>query len=150
MKKLTSENTFFYKKIFPMIWFGFLAFFVVTSMLTDGENGPGVMFIVMAVILSVFGYFIMKKIVFDLIDEVYDEGDSLLFKNSGKNVRVNLREIKNVSYQTMMNPPKVTVSLRRETGLGSELSFSPPMSFVPFKKNRDIEKLIDRIDQARG
>jgi hypothetical protein len=33
--------------------------------------------------------------------------------------------------------------------LGDELSFSPPMSFIPFKKNQDIMELIDRIDQAR-
>lgn len=84
--------------------------------------------------------------VFDLIDE----GDSLLFKNSGKEVRISLRDIKNVSYQAMINPPKVTLSLRHETDLGNELSFSPPMSFIPFKKNKDIEELIDRIDQARG
>ncbi|WP_299803220.1 hypothetical protein [uncultured Shewanella sp.] len=150
MKKLTSKSTFFNKKIFPTIWFGFLAIFVITSLFAGGDNGPGPMFVVMPIFMAVFGYFIMKKLVFDLIDEVYDEGDSLLFKNSGKEVRVSLRDIKNVSYQTMMNPPKVTLSLRHETDLGSELSFSPPMSFIPFKKNKDIEELIDRIDQARG
>jgi len=150
MKKLTSKSTFFNKKIFPTIWFGFLAFFVITSLLASGDEGPGPMFIIMPIFMAVFGYFIMKKLVFDLVDEVYDEGDSLLFKNAGKEVRISLRDIKNVSYQTMMNPPKVTLSLRHETDLGNELSFSPPMSFIPFKKNKDIEKLIDRIDQARG
>jgi len=69
--------------------------------------------------MAIFGYFIMKNMVFDLIDKVYDEGDSLLFKNSGKEVRVSLRDVKNVSYQTMMNPPKVTLSLRHETELVS-------------------------------
>lgn len=150
MKKLSSKSTFFNKKVFPTIWFGFLAFFVISSQFESGKNGPGPMFIIMPIFMAVFGYFIMKNLVFDLIDEVYDEGDSLLFKNSDKEVRISLRDIKNVSYQTMMNPPKVTLSLRHETDLGNELSFSPPMSFIPFKKNRDIEELIDRIDQARG
>ena len=88
MKKLTFKRTFFNKKIFPIIWFGVLAFFVLTSLIADGDNGPGPMFIVMPIIMAVFGYFIMKELVFDFIDEVYDEGDFLLFRNSGKEVRV--------------------------------------------------------------
>ena len=151
MKELTSKSTFFYKRIFPVIWFGFLGFFVLTSLFASGkENGPGIMFSVMPIFMAVFGYFIMKKLVFDLIDEVYDEGSTLLFKNKGKEVRVNLKDIKNVSYSAMMSPPRVTLSIRYKTELGDELSFSPPMSFIPFKKNSDIEKLIDRIDRARG
>ena len=92
----------------------------------------------------------MKKLVFDLIDEVYDEGTSLLLKNGGREVRVNLKDIKNVSYSTMVNPPKVTLSIRYETEFGDELSFSPQTSWMPFKKNKDIVELIDRIDKARG
>ena len=150
MKKLTSKSTFFNKRIFPAIWFGFLGFFLLTSLFSGGNNGPDLMFIIMPILMAAFGYFIMKKLVFDLIDEVYGEGESLLLKNAGKEVRIYLKDIKNVRYQTMMNPPKVTLSIRHDTELGNELSFSPPMSFVPFKKNKDIEELIDRIDQARG
>jgi hypothetical protein len=151
MKKLTSKSTFFNKNIFPAIWFGFLGFFVLTTLLaSDKESGPGIIFIAVPIFMAIFGYFIMKKLVFDLIDEVYDEGTSLLFKNGGKEIRVNLKDVKNVSYSTMVNPHRVTLSLRYKTELGSELSFSPPMSFIPFKKNADIEELIDRIDKARG
>ena len=92
----------------------------------------------------------MKKLVWDLIDEVYDEGTTLLFKNRGKEFRVKLNDIKNVSYTTMMNPPRVTLSIRYPTDLGDELSFSPLVSWNPFKKSKDIEELIDRIDKARG
>lgn len=104
----------------------------------------------MPIIMAVFGYFIMKKLIFDLIDEVYDEGTTLLFKNGRKEVRINLTDIKNVSYTTAVNPPRVTISLRHETELGKDLTFSPPASWIPFKKNKDIEDLIDRIDKARG
>ena len=100
--------------------------------------------------MMIFGYFLMKKLVWDLIDEVYDEGTVLLFKNRGTEFRVNLKDIKNVSYTTMVNPPRVTLSIRYLTDLGDELSFSPPTSWIPFKKNKDIEELVDRIDKARG
>ncbi len=151
MKKLTSKSTFLNKRIFPAIWFGFLGFFMLTAFFASPQNnGQNIMFIVMPIVVAIFGYFIMKKLVFDLIDEVYDEGSSLLFKNKGKEVRVNLKDIKNVSYSTMISPPRVTLSIRYKTEFGDELSFSSPMSFIPFKKNLDIEELIDRIDKARG
>ena len=151
MKKLSSKTTFLYKKLFPLLWFGFLAIFLCVGLLANTTgNGPGIMFLVIPIGMIVFGYFLMKKLVWDLIDEVYDEGTALLFKNRGKEIRVNLKDIKNVSYTTMMNPPRVTLSIRYPTGLGDELSFSPPASWNPFKKNKEIEVLIDRIDKARG
>jgi|WetSurMetagenome_2_1015567.scaffolds.fasta_scaffold304278_1 hypothetical protein len=151
MKKLTSKTTFLYKKLFPFIWFGFLAIFLCVGLFANTNgNGPGLMFLVIPLGMIVFGYFLMKKLVWDLIDEVYDEETSLLFRNGGKEIRVNLKDIKNVSYTTMINPPRVTLTIRYPTDLGDELSFSPPASWIPFKKNKDIEVLIDRIDKARG
>ena len=151
MKKLTSKTTFLYKKLFPFIWFGFLSIFLCVGLFANiSGDGPGIMFVVIPICMIVFGYFLMKKLVWDLIDEVYDEGTALLFRNRGKEFRVNLKDIKNVSYATMINPPRVTLSIRYTTELGDELSFSPPASWNPFKKNKDIEVLIDRIDKARG
>jgi len=151
MKKLSSKTTFLYKKLFPLLWFGFLAIFLCVGLLANTKgNGPGIMFLVIPIGMMVFGYFLMKKLVWDLIDEVYDEGTTLLFRNRGKEFRVKLNDIKNVSYTTMMNPPRVTLSIRYPTDLGDELSFSPPASWNPFKKSKDIEELIDRIDKARG
>ena len=151
MKKLTSKATFFHKRVFPFIWFGFLGVFLCVGLFTNAsQNGPGIIFLVVPMGMAVFGYFIMKKLVWDLIDEVYDEGTSLLFRNGDKEVRVSLKDIKNVSYSTMTNPPRVTVSIRHKTVFGDELTFSPPVSWVPFKKNADIERLIDRIDDTRG
>src|SRR5512136_3129241 len=151
MKRLSSKSIFFYKIVMPIFWFGFLGVFMLTALFANHKaNGSdviaSVMPIVMPLIMAAFGYFILKKLVFDLINEVYDEGSSLLFKNGRKEVRVNLNEIKNVSYSTMVSPPRVTLSLRRMTEFGDELSFSPTMSFIPFKKNPEIVELIDRID----
>lgn len=152
MKKLSSKSTFFLKRIFPAIWFGLIIFFVMTALLTDSkDNNSGIIMVfITSIFMTAIGYFIMKNLVFDLMDEVYDEGSSLLFKNKGKSVRVNLVDIKNVSYTVIVNPPRVTLSLRCKTEFGEEISFSPPASLIPFKKNKDIVELIDRIDRARG
>lgn len=149
MKKLTSKATFWHKRVFPIIWYGLLIFFFAISYFPGGEKHSGPIFL-FPLFMGIFSYFLMKKLFFDLVDEAYDEGDTLLFKNSGRELRVNLRDIKNVNYQVMMNPPKVTLMLRHKTEFGDEISFSPPSRIMPFSKNKDIEKLIDRIDQARS
>ena len=153
MKRLSSKTTFIYKKVFPIFWFGFIAIFLVMVLFAERRAKPDIAMsfipVVMPLIMAVFGYFIMKKFVFDLIDEVYDEGSSLLFRNGQIEVRVNLTDIKNVSYSTLVNPPRVTLSIRYKTEFGDELSFTPPASLIPFKKNADIADLIDRIDRTR-
>lgn len=106
--------------------------------------------LITAVFMAAVGYLILKHLVFDLMDEAYDEGLSLLFKNNGKSVRIHLTDIKNVSYTVVINPPRVTLSLRHKTEFGDEITFSPPASLIPFRKNKDIMGLIDRIDRARG
>ncbi|MGD8985752.1 MAG: hypothetical protein PVI53_17130 [Desulfobacteraceae bacterium] len=151
MKRLSSKTTFIYKKLFPLFWFGIVIIFICTGLLANIKgNGPGIIFILGAIGMGVFGHFFMKKFFLDLIDEVYDEGTNLLFRNNGMEFRVNLRDIKNVSYTTLVNPPRVTLSIRYQTEMGDELSFSPPLSWIPFLKNKDIVRLIDRIDIARG
>ena len=108
------------------------------------------MIFITAVFMAAIGYSLMKNLVFDLMDEVHDEGSSLLFKNKGKSVWVNWADIKNVSYAIVVNPPRVTLSLRCKTEFGEEISFSPPARLIPFKKNKDILDPIDRIDRAKG
>jgi len=151
MKKLTSRATYYQKKIFPAFWFGFLGLFVCVALVTGAVNSSlGLIFILVPAFMAAIGYVIMKKLVFDLIDEVYDEGETLFFRDKGKEVRVSLADIKNVSYSWRMSPPRVTLSICYMTELGDELTFSPTASFIPFRKNKDIEELIDRIDKARG
>ena len=151
MKRLTSRVTYYQKKIFPSFWFGLLGLFVCVALVTGAVNiSLGLILILVPAFRAAIGYVIMKKLVFYLIDEVYDEGETLLFREKGKEVRVSLADIKNVSYSWRMSPPRVTLSICYMTELGDELTFSPTASFIPFRKNKDIEELIDRIDNARG
>ena len=143
-----SRATYYQKKIFPIVWFGILGLIVCGALITGTvKSGPSIMFVLVPASMAVIGYLVMKKLLFDLIYEVYDERETLLFREKEKEVRVSLADIKNVSYSWMVRPPRVTLSIRYMTELGDKLSFSPPASFI---KNKDIEELIDRIDKARG
>jgi hypothetical protein len=148
--KISSRYTTFNKRIFPAIWFGFLAFFVITVIFT-GAVEKDFMFLVVPVLMAVFGFFLMKKLVWNLVDEVYDCGDSLLIRNRGKEDTIALSNIMNVSASTYMNPPHVTLRLVAPSKFGSEITFSPTAAFTlnPFAKNQVTEDLMVRVDQAR-
>ncbi len=115
-------------------------------------RGPPVPFLIIPIVMAVFGYFLFKKVIFDLVDEVYDGGDFLLVKDRKKVDRIQLSNIRNVSYSTMVNPPRVTISLRESTIFGKELSFSPPLriTFNFFQKSPLIDDLINRVEIARN
>jgi len=152
MRLISSKMTFFNKRVFPAIWFGFLAVFIGLALFSGAGRNPASLLpvLIAPAIMIVFGYVIMKKLVFDLADEVWDDGDSLVVKNGGQEQRIALSDIKNVSYSPFVNPPRVTLSLRRPTVFGDEIAFSAPLRLVPFSKSPVITDLIERVDQARS
>ncbi|NTV93157.1 MAG: hypothetical protein HGA72_07830 [Chlorobiaceae bacterium] len=148
MKKISGSNVYF-KKLLPGIWFGFLAFFFVTS-LASGATCKPLIFYIMPVFMAVIGYFIFRKMVWDLVDEVYDMGDVLLFKKGGTEQRIYLKDIVNIDYAQMSSPERIVVNVRNEGPLGKELAFIPPMRFFRFTKHPLIKELIERVDRARN
>ena len=99
--------------------------------------------------MAVFGFFIMRALIFDLVDEVWDAGDALIVRNRGAEDRIALSDIKNVSYSAMTSPPRVSLSLRRQSVFGAVVTFCAPLRFIPLTTSPMIEKLIERIDAAR-
>ncbi len=139
------------KRGFPVLWFGFLAFAVATGILT-GAYLKAPMIIVMPLIMMAFGFFLFKKLLWDLADEVYDGADFLLIKKSGEEDRVYLSNIMNVSSSIAMNPARITLRLRVPGKFGDEIAFSPmsPIRLNPFARNAVAEDLMVRVDKARG
>jgi hypothetical protein len=146
MPLISSKMTVYYKRVFPVIFFGGLLIVVVTGLSASGDP---LTFLIGAVVMAIFGYFIMKKLVFGLADEVLDAGDALIVRNGGQEDRISLSDIKNVSYSPYMNPPQVTLSLRRQTVFGDTIAFCAPGGLVPFWSSPVIDDLINRVDAAR-
>jgi hypothetical protein len=88
-----------------------------------------------AVLMAILGYWIMKKLLFGLADEVLDAGDALIVRSGGQEERISLSDIKNVGYSRYMNPPQVTLSLRRQTVFGDTIGFCARVSVVPFRSS---------------
>ncbi|WP_444942273.1 hypothetical protein ACJJI3_09565 [Microbulbifer sp. ZKSA004] len=148
MKKI-SGSTFYFKKLFPSVWFGFLVFFIITAALL-GAMAKSFMFVVVPAFMMVFGFLFFKKSLWDLADEVYDEGDSLMFRKGDKEQRVYLKYIINISHTQMQAPEKAVLHLRKEGAIGKELAFNPPMRFNMFTKNPMVNDIIKRVDRAKS
>jgi len=151
MRRISSRTTFWYKRVFPIVWFGVLALFITIGVFSSafGNGTQLVPFIVMPAVMAVIGYVIMKKVVFDLVDEVWDDGAALIVRDKGREDRIALSNIMNISYSPLINPPRVTLTLRQPSNFGTEITFTAPIRFAPFAKSALIEDLICRVDAAR-
>jgi hypothetical protein len=153
MKKISSGSTVFYKKLFPLAWFGFLVVFAGVGLSKGGDIGEAERwpFVAVPLFMAVFGFVLMRKLVWGLADEVHDGGDFLLIRKGGEEERVPLNNIMNVNASTNVNPPRITLRLVKPGKFGPEVSFALParFSFNPFATHPIAEDLIVRVDRAR-
>lgn len=159
-KLISSSWMLFYKRIFPALWFGVLAI-ITAAGLTAGSFTAGsftrdrLLILPFPGLMAVFGFFIMKFLVWDLVDEVLDDVDALIVRNRGTEQRIPLADILNVSFSMLVNPPRVTLSIGGSSAsgpFGGRVAFSPikEFSFNPFKEPAVVEDLIQRIHRARS
>jgi len=151
MRRISSKWTFFYKRISPVIFFGFLVVFIGIALLANLRSNSAldnIPFLIVAIVMTVV-FFISKKLIFDLVDEVWEDGETLVVRNSGQEQRIALADIKNVNYSPLISPPRVTLSLRRPTVFGDEVTFCAPVRMVPLAPSPVINDLIERVDRAR-
>ena len=106
------------------------------------------MFLGVPLCMAVLGYAIMKRVLFDLVDEVWDCGDSLLVKNKGVEYRFALSDFVDVGYTGFMNPPRITLSLRESSDFGPKVVFMTPIRLFPYSMPPVARDLRARIDQA--
>jgi len=130
----------------PVLWIGLVAFGALMAARDLGN------FILIPIIMTVFVFFLGKKLIWDLADEVYDCVDSLMIRKRGEEERIALSNIMNVSESTYLNPPRVTLRLVHPSRFGNEIAFSPiaPFTLNPFAKNQVAQDLMARVDQARS
>lgn len=152
-KRISSRNTFFQKRVLPPLLFSVLALGAALPLILtrDSPNTPPWPVFVMPLVVGVIVYAVLRRLVFDLADEVWDEGDALRVRYGEDEERIPLAEISNLSYSGLTNPPRITLTLRIAGRFGREVTFSPPQSFLSplFRRNPLVDDLIERVDAAR-
>ncbi len=150
MHRLSSRATFWYKRIFPVAWFGILGLFIIVSLFGGVANtNSGVPFLLAPVVMIGFGFFMMKKLIFDLVDEVDEDGSGLIVRNGDRSDRIALSDVMNVNYSAYMSPPRVTLTLRKPSVFGDRVTFCAPLRFIPFATDPAVDELIRRIDASK-
>jgi hypothetical protein len=151
MKRISSKMTFFYKRVFPIVMLGFLLLFVTGALATQRSANPppAAFFFLVAGFIAVVFFFVFRKLIFDLVDEVWDAGDALIVRNKGQEDSIPLPDIINVGYTQFVNPPRVTLWLRTAGRFGDKVAFCPPVRFSPFAVSPIVDELVRRVDDAR-
>ncbi len=141
-----SKTSFILKWVFPTFWFGILGLFALFALTTEPTH---FMTVLMPIAMMVFGFVIIKKFVWDLADEVLDGGDHLLVRKGDLEQKIYLSDIVNIEHIGMSSPPRVTIMWRTPGPLGTEVAFTAPVSFNPFKRPKLVRELIERVDRTR-
>ncbi len=135
----------------PVWWFGFVAFMSLTMFQLRVEFRAPIPWSAFATPLgmAVFGYIFMKKLLWDLADEVLDAGDALIVRFGKEEERIPLANIMNVNYAYKNSPARVTLRLRTPGRFGKEVSFAAPKGTLSTGESPVIEYLIERVDAAQ-
>lgn len=158
MRRLSSSSTYFYKRVFPVLWFGFLLVFLAIALWgtqharISTQPQQIVPFLLAPVFMAGVGVFVFRKLINDLVDEVWLDGDWLIVKNRDEPRRVALSDVMNVNATTMTNPRRVTLMLRTDSRYGRSISFIPasPRGFLSaFSPDPIATELIERVDALR-
>ena len=153
--RISSSATVFHKRLFPFVWFGVtvvFASFAVHGALTKGFARPGIFaFLVVPVVMGIIGQFVMRKLIWDLVDEVRDGGDFLIVRKGLYEERVSLTNVMNVSFSYGTSPPRVTLRLVKPGRFGADVAFIPirERPFSLSARNPMVDELMVRVDKAR-
>ena len=142
MKKV-SASPFYLRNVVPVLWLGG---FIFLSIHVFGDpklsNNGGYALIAFAII----GCVIFRVIALKLMEEVYDQGDSLLLRRNNIEQRIPLHQIRKVSNY---NNTWITLKTTNGGALGNSIRFVLIPRLFNFTKHPYFVELKARVESAR-
>ena len=149
MRKISTSLTFINKRVFPGLWFGFLAFFTCLAIPAVFLRGEPILLLLVPIAMAAIGSLVMRTFIFDLMDEVYLDGDDLVVRNRGDEERIPLAHVTNASATMLINPERITLTLSEASKFGSKIAFSPLHRWWQFTRHPLAKELMLRAQEAR-
>jgi hypothetical protein len=148
--KTISKPLIFVRYVVPFIVLIFITVGMIASIKT-GEYRKSIIVVIVPILMTILTFYVFKKFVWDLVDEVVDNGEAISVCKGDVTIDIKITDIINVSYAMMQNPPRVTLKLGIETVLGREISFCPDEPGFALIRTKSViaEDLIQRIELAR-
>ncbi len=143
MKKLSTNLTFFWR-LYAIVWILFFpisGFFGLYRYFSFSEKvfnaGKLVLFILFALISSVFVHFMLGK-----LKNVFLDGNSLVVSNFFKQIRIPFSNVSHVDNPDWSSLRRVKIILHKPSEFGEEIVFAPPM----FKAKETARFLKSKIE----
>jgi hypothetical protein len=126
---------------FPILWFGgcILSSMNAFALLGTSKVGGYVL-----IAIASIGCIVSRALALRLMDEVYDNGDSLLVRRNDKEQRIYLHQINRVSG----NDAWITLKATSEGEFGNKVRFVPTSRLFQFTKHPYLVELRGRIQSA--
>ena len=133
MRLISSRSAMIMKRLFPVVWFGFVGSLALIQAVTRHYGS-----LLFSAALAVLGFVSMREIPFDLLDEVWDAGETLVLKRRGTEEHVAIADIAHVNYEPRVRPSRVTLTLRCRSVFETQVAFSPSTPSV-------VDDLVTRV-----
>lgn len=142
MRRISSRLTVFYKRIFPLLWFGLIATnVVVVAFAWPADSAHQIMAVAIPILMAIFGGLLVRWLLFDLATEVFlDDHDVVVGAE-----RIPIAQIEDLRATQFFNPERITLVLKD----GRKIAFAPPARFHLFSQHPVTEELMKRMLSAR-
>jgi hypothetical protein len=147
--RLSSRQTFWLKRLFPILWAAILVVVVYQVATHWRVAGVSLLWLLPPLLASVLALVVIRQRVADLADEVWDEGESLSVRMGDAEASIPLSVIVSVQYAAFANPQRVTLQLREACEFGREIVFMPRMQWLPWRRHPLIVGLMQRVAAVR-
>ena len=122
MRPISSKLTAWHKRVAPVLWFALLLC-AGAWMASTGRYGAWAVLAPTALALAGFVY--MRRITFRLADAVLDDGDALVIRRKGRELRVLLANVTGVNYSFVAAPPRITITFATPAVPAAHVQFMP-------------------------
>jgi hypothetical protein len=149
MRKISTSLTVVNKRVLPGFVFGMLAFLFCLAIRDVMAGRAPLLILVVLFLVTLFVYALMRLFIFDLMDEVFLDGDDLVVRNRGDEARIPLSHVTNVSATILTNPGRITLTLSELSIFGRKITFSPLHRWWQFSRHPLAKELMLRAQEAR-
>lgn len=160
MRRLSSKSTWFYKRVFPLLWFGFILVFLGVSLQVEYRTAgvdalsPESILVLVGLLIAGVGLVAFRHLIFDRVDKGWlagagSDGDFLVVKNRARKRRTAPSDVITIHSTTHANPRRNTVMLRAGAHYNSDMPASPRGFLSAFNPGRIASEPINRVDAAR-
>jgi hypothetical protein len=121
MKELSSPLTFFYKFIFPLLWFGGFGFGVRKLIFfPEAYDARWMQYMAVWLGITIFMFFTTGD-----VKKVYIDGKKLIVSNFYSRAEIDIEQIIAVDGTSFLSPKLVWFTLKEPSSYGKKITFLP-------------------------